>query len=55
MNEYKKYSTAQRVFILLFNSKLWYNMYYKHTKKHKLELKTVREDVLKRRKELIGM
>ena len=38
----------------LYNSYLWYQIYYKHTKKHKREIKRTYDDVMKRRKELIG-
>jgi hypothetical protein len=39
---------------IIVDSKLYWNLYYKHSKKHKAELKAVRDSVLKRRKEIIG-
>ena len=44
----------KRLDTCLYNSRFWYNIYYKHTRKHKAERKAVRDAVLKRRKEIIG-
>jgi len=38
----------------IVNSRLWYHIYYKHTAQHKAELKKVHDEVLRRRKEIIG-
>jgi len=38
----------------LVNSKLWFHLYYKHTKKHKKEIKDIRDGALKFRKEMLG-
>ncbi len=43
------------LYVKVVNSKLWYHMYYKHTKQHKQELASVRQRVLKRRDEILGM
>ena len=37
-----------------YNSWCYFNLYYKHTKKHKEEMRKITEYVLKRRKEAIG-
>jgi len=39
---------------LIVDSKLYWHLYYKHSKKHKDELKKIRESVLQRRREIIG-
>ena len=38
----------------IFNSKIWFHLYYKHTKQHKLDCKLTKDRVLARRRELIG-
>lgn len=38
----------------IINSKLYWYLYYKHSKKHKNELKKTYDSVRKRRKEIIG-
>lgn len=38
----------------IVNSRLWYNVYYKHTKEHKQNLENTYNRALKRRKEIIG-
>ena len=48
------FDRLKRLVICLYNSKIWYHTYYKHTKRHKAELKAVHDGVLKRRKEIIG-
>ena len=37
-----------------YNSIIYHHLYYKHTKRHKKDLNKVRNDVMKRRKEIIG-
>lgn len=37
-----------------FNSWAYFNLYYKHTKKHKEEMRKITEHVLKVRKKAIG-
>ena len=44
----------KKLHIKIVNSWLWYHLYYKHTKRHKLELEEVRNNVLKLRKGIIG-
>jgi hypothetical protein len=43
-----------KLLIKVVNSALYYHLYYKHTRKHKRELKAVYDGVMKRRKEIIG-
>lgn len=37
----------------LVNSKLYFNLYYKHTKRHKKEMREIREGVLKIKREML--
>lgn len=39
---------------LVVDSKLYWHLYYKHSKKHKADLKAVHDGVLKHRMEIIG-
>ena len=43
----------QKFYIRIVNSKLWYMMYYRYTKKHKQDLKEVRERVLARKEGIL--
>ena len=40
--------------IWIVNSKWWFHLYYKHTKKHKQEMTAIRNRVLKVKKEVLG-
>jgi len=40
--------------IWLVNSKVWFHLYYKHTKKHKNEMKAIRKGVLRHKREVLG-
>jgi hypothetical protein len=40
--------------VKFLNSWLWFNLYYRHTKKHKSDYTKTRDAVLKKRKEIIG-
>lgn len=37
-----------------FNSDFWYHIYYKHTKKHRAELKSIRDRIVEIRFKSIG-
>ena len=37
-----------------FNSWLWFNIYYHHTKQHKDELKTIKEGILRTKNKVLN-
>ena len=39
---------------LWYDSKLYFHLYYKHTKKHKAELKAIHDNIMEVRKKAIG-
>ena len=43
-----------KILIKLCNSAFYYHIYYKHTKKHKQELKDVYNSVMNERMKIIG-
>ena len=42
------------VAVKMFNSWLYFHLFYKHTKRHKEEMRAIKARVLKRKKEILG-